>query len=275
MIKTILVCLDTTERTAALLDLAVPLAERHGAHLVGLHVVPNVFVNLASEISMQYLDEIKGNQTATAEAVKAAFETRAAAAGISAEWRQEEPIDSDYERVVTRHALCADLVVAGQPHASDWSGGALVVNVLIETGRPILFAPSVGRFESVGERVTIAWNGTREAARAAYDALPLLTEASKVSVLVVESGRRPSRDGLSPADDLALVLARHGVEAKARRIARGETSVGDDLLSSLVDEGSDLLVMGCYGHSRIREMLFGGVTRHVLQHMNIPVLMSR
>ncbi|MEX6508601.1 universal stress protein [Jiella sp. M17.18] len=275
MYKTILVCLDSKERAEGLLDLALPLAERQGAHLVGLHITPSVFVNLATEVSVRYLEETQKSLRADAEAIKAIFDKRVAASDISAEWRLEEPVDPAYERVVTRHALCADLIVAGQPHASEWNGGALVTDILIETGRPILFVPYAGRFETVGREVTIAWNGTREAARAAFDAVPLIADARSVRILAVDPQRQSTKAGLAPADDLALVLARHGIRAEAASSYSGEISVGDDLLSGLADAGSDLLVMGCYGHSRVREMLFGGVTRHILQHMTVPVFMSR
>nr|WP_255617431.1 universal stress protein [Aurantimonas sp. VKM B-3413] len=100
-------------------------------------------------------------------------------------------------------------------------------------------------------------------------------DARLVTVLSVDPPRQPTKAGLAAADDLALVLARHGIRAEAASSFSGEISVGDDLLSTLCDDGADLLVMGCYGHSRIREMLFGGVTRHILQHMTVPVLMSR
>jgi len=275
MYKTILVCLDNLERIDGILDLALPLAERHQAHLVGLHVTPSVFVNLATEVSVTYLEETKRALRKTADAVRDRFKQRVDAAGLSAEWRVEEPVDANYARAVTRHALCADLIVAGQPHTSEWNGGALVTDVLIETGRPILFVPYAGRFTDVARRVMIAWNGTREAARAAFDAIPLIAQAEEVRILAVDPHRLPAKAGLAPADDLALVLARHGTKIEAAVSYSGEISVGDDLLSSLADAGSDLLVMGCYGHSRIREMLFGGVTRHILQHMTVPVFMSR
>lgn len=275
MFRTILVCLDAKERAEALLEFVLPLAERQRAHVVALHVIPSVFVGLATEVSVQYLEETQRSHQEHAEALEALFQSRVDAFGISGEWRLEDPVEPDYARAVRRHALCADLVVAGQSDSSQWIGGGLVAEVLLETGRPIIFVPYAGHFTTVGERVTVAWNGSREASRAAFDAVPLLSTARSVRVLTIDASRRGESNGLAPADDLALALARHGVKATAARSFSAEISVGDELLSGLCDDGSDLLVMGCYGHSRVREMLFGGVTRHILNHMTVPVLMSR
>ena len=275
MYKTILVCLDSAERSDRLLDVAVPLAERHGAHLVGLHVTPSVLADLASEVSVEYLEATQKSLRQAAEAVRTAFEARVAGEGVSAEWRCEEPANPDYARAVTRHALCSDLVVVAQSHTSQWNGGGLVTEVLFETGRPILFVPRDGEFPTIGERPVVAWNGSREAARAAFDAIPLLSAAGTVRLLAVDPHRTGGKGGLAPADDLAVTLARHGLTVEAGVTYSGDISVGNALLSYLTDVGADLLVMGCYGHSRIREMLFGGVTRQILREMTVPVLMSR
>lgn len=275
MYRTILVCFDTPERVDRLLDVALPLAASHGAHLVGLHVTPSVLADLATEISVEYLEATRKSLRETAAAVRSAFEKRAAVSDVSTEWRVEEPTSPDFAKAVTRHALCADLVAVAQSHASEWHGGGLVTDVLFETGRPILFVPRDGHFSTIGERPVVAWNGTRESARAAFDAIPLMSGAEKVCVLAIDPHRGSGREGLAPADDLATALARHGLPVEASVTYSGDISVGDTLLSYLADAGADLLVMGCYGHSRIREMLFGGVTRQILREMTAPVLMSR
>ncbi|MCE7029008.1 universal stress protein [Jiella avicenniae] len=275
MYRTILVCLDAAERVDRLLDVVLPIAERHRAHVVGLHVTPSALADLATEISVEYLEETRKSLRHTAEAVRAAFEARGAATAVSMEWRCEEPSAPDYARSVTRHALCSDLVVVAQSHTSEWFGGGLVTDVLFETGRPILFVPREGRFAAVGARPVVAWNGTREAARAAFDAVPLMSEAEVVRVIAVDPHRSDAKSGLAPVADLAASLARHGLKIEANATYSGDIAVSDALLNYLADVGADLLVMGCYGHSRIREMLFGGVTRQILQQMTAPVLMSR
>ncbi|MBO0905564.1 universal stress protein [Jiella sonneratiae] len=276
MYRTILVCLDAAERVDRLMDVALPLAARHGAHLVGLHVMPSALADLATEISVDYLEATRRAMRHAATALKAAFDERVARdGGVSAEWRCEEPTSPDYARAVTRHALCADLVVVAQSHTSEWNGGGIVTDVLFETGRPILFVPREGRFAEIGRYPVVAWNGTREAARAAFDALPLLAGADLVRVLSIDPHRGGGREGLAPGDDLAASLARHGLTVETATTYSGEITAGDALLNHLAEVGADLLVMGCYGHSRIREMLFGGVTRKILREMTAPVLMSR
>ena len=275
MYRTILVCLDSAERVDRLLDVVLPIARKHGAHVVGLHVTPSALADLATEISVDYLEETRKALHRAADAVRTAFEARAAAAAVSMEWRCEEPTGPDYARAVTRHALCADLVVVAQSHASQWQGGGLVTEVLFEAGRPILFVPREGHYATVGERPVVAWNGTRESARAAFDAIPLLSAAEVVRLVAVDPHRSDAKTGLAPAADFAASLARHGLKIESHVTYSGDIAVADALLNMLADVGADLLVMGCYGHSRIREMLFGGVTRQILQQMTAPVLMSR
>ncbi|WAP70554.1 universal stress protein [Jiella pelagia] len=275
MYKTILVCLDAAERVDRLLDVALPIAERHGAHVVGLHLTPSALADLATEISVEYLEETRKSLRQTADDVRAAFAARSAATDVSMEWRCEEPTGPDYARSVIRHALCSDLVVVAQSHASQWQGGGLVTDVLFETGRPILFVPREGRYGAVGKRPVVAWNGTREAARAAFDAIPLMSAADVVRVLAIDPHRSGAKTGLAPVADLAASLARYGLTVEPNVTHSGDIGTADALLSYLADVGADLLVMGCYGHSRIREMLFGGVTRQILQQMTAPVLMSR
>jgi nucleotide-binding universal stress UspA family protein len=136
----------------------------------------------------------------------------------------------------------------------------------------VLVVPRYGTFDTVGERVLVAWNGSREATRAVHDALPILKLATKVTVLSID----PERDtgDRIPSADIALHLARHGVAAEGTSTVGLDISVGDLLLSRAADLGADLIVMGAYGHSRMRELVLGGATRHILQHMTVPVLMS-
>jgi nucleotide-binding universal stress UspA family protein len=150
----------------------------------------------------------------------------------------------------------------------------MVENLLIYSGRPVLVVPYIGTGERIGRTVTVAWDAGREAARAVADAMPLLERAEKVHVLVVDP--RPSADGHGeePGADLALHLARHGVKAEVNRTEANDIGTGDVILSWLSDADSDLLVMGAYAHSRLRELVLGGVTRRILDGMTVPVLMS-
>jgi nucleotide-binding universal stress UspA family protein len=142
------------------------------------------------------------------------------------------------------------------------------------SGRPLLVVPFAGSYEAVGHNVLVGWNGSGEAARAINDALPLLKQAKKVTVLAINPRHGIGGDGDVPAADIALHLARHGVTAEAAHTIASDISEGDALLSYAADLGVDLLVCGMYGHSPLRERAFGGVTRSLLTEMTVPVLMS-
>jgi nucleotide-binding universal stress UspA family protein len=144
----------------------------------------------------------------------------------------------------------------------------------MDTGRPALVIPYIGARAIPPKRAMVAWDGSREAARAVNDALPFLRLATSVTILVVDAERRPSQLGEQPGADIATHLARHSVKVEVRQVHGGGLATGDVILSQASDEGTDLVVMGGYGHSRFREMVLGGATRHLLDHMTCPVLLS-
>jgi nucleotide-binding universal stress UspA family protein len=135
----------------------------------------------------------------------------------------------------------------------------------------VLIIPYIGLQAPIGQRIMIAWKNTREAVRAVHDAMPLLTAAAEVQVVMVNPS---AEDGDAPTADICRHLDRHGVNVESTHIVARDIEVGDALLSRAADESIDLLVLGAYGHQRWRETVFGGVTRHLLQHMTVPVLMS-
>jgi nucleotide-binding universal stress UspA family protein len=150
----------------------------------------------------------------------------------------------------------------------------VVEQALFSSGRPVLVVPHSGRFEAVGRTVLIGWNASREAARAANDALPLIAGAESATVLVVNPSEAPGGDGAEPGAAIALHLARHGLRATAEHVVAPQVDDGEMLLNQAADLGADLLVVGAYGHSRLRELVLGGVTRTLLRQMTIPVMMS-
>lgn len=205
--------------------------------------------------------------------LRALFEASLERVGASGEWRVAE---EDAAAAATRHAHYADLAVVGQTDPENPRRGADVAEaVLLGSGRPVLVVPYIGA-TSIGRRVLIAWNAQREAARALNDALPLMAGAEQVTVLSINPERGIGGEGDLPAADIALHLARHGVKAEAAytRSDQEEISVGDVILSRAADLGTDLIVMGGYGHSRAREFVLGGATRTLLRQMTVPVLLS-
>jgi nucleotide-binding universal stress UspA family protein len=208
--------------------------------------------------------------------VHKAFESAIAGRPIVAEWRLIEAGTRTAADCVLEHARCADLIIVGQRDRSFDFSAVLDVpeRIIMESGRPTLVIPNSGRFPTIGKRPTVAWNTRREAARAVFDALPLLKDAERVKIMWVNPHDEKATARDLPGAEIAATLARHGVKCEAGTAVSSEISVGDVLLSGLTDDAADLLVMGAWGHSRLRELVFGGATRHILEHMTVPVLMS-
>jgi nucleotide-binding universal stress UspA family protein len=165
----------------------------------------------------------------------------------------------------------------GQRSPSSRSDGAARFrpeDILITAGRPVLVVPYAGIFETVGKRMLVAWDGTREANRALNDALPLLAEAEAVTVMFVGANERDLEQHWPALDRIVGHLRRHGVNAIAEETVRSGLAISDILLSRAADLAADLIVAGGYHHSQLREALLGGVSRELLHHMTVPVLMS-
>ena len=271
-IKDILLHLGPGERSSERTDVACLLAQAHEAHLTAIYFIappyipsyPGIYAG--SDIIQPQIDQAR----AEADEMKAAVEEAAQKYGLASEWRVEER--SDW-RVPAHQFHCADLVVLGQRGRGGGDEREVIdmpEEVALVSGRPILIVPYVGTFEAVGRRVMLAWNGTREAARAAHDALPILERADQVVVYTVNP---PGAEPI-PGAAIATHLARHGARVEAQSTIVRDIEVGDALLNSAHEFGIDLVVMGAYGHSRFREFMLGGVTRHLLHHMTCPILMS-
>jgi nucleotide-binding universal stress UspA family protein len=203
---------------------------------------------------------------------EAQFTDRARRAGIRFEWRS---VEGDLTGAATLHARYADLTVVGQGlDVGDAPAGLVPLpeDLVLAVGRPVIVVPRYGRFPTVGERVLIAWNGSREATRAVNDAIPILQRARTVAVLSIDPDE--GRGRREPGADIALHLARHGVNVRTTHIGGSGIGVGDVLLSHAMDASADLIVAGAYGHSRLRETVLGGATRHLLQHATVPLFLS-
>jgi nucleotide-binding universal stress UspA family protein len=281
-LKEILVHLDTTPRSAARLTVAADLAALHGAHLVGLGIADlpstdqfrgNIMALLPGS-PQQAIENMRREATAGLAPVEAMFSERLRDAGLVGEWRLAEGNPAAIMALQTRYA---DLAIMGQPNryeAHDSAEDAMLESALMHSGRPILVVPFAGEFATVGQRVLVAWNASREAARALHDALPLLCSAELVTVLAINPQSSPAELGGVAAADIAAHLARHGVRVEATHTVAADITDGAALLSYAADIGVDLIVAGAYGHSRMREMVFGGVTRTLLAEMTAPVFLS-
>ena len=219
-------------------------------------------------------EAIDAFNTRTDEAIAAAknlFETATSAAGRGdqSEWRVA---DGDLASALALQGRYADLIVVGQYDEERPYGveADLADNVVMESGRPVLVVPYIRTNREPGRRVLVAWNASREAARAVADAMPVLRSAETVVVMATN----PNNMGDEPGADIAHHLARHGVNVEASHTISDGLDIGDVLLNSITDLSADMLVMGAYGHSRFRETVLGGATRHVLKHMTVPTFMA-
>jgi nucleotide-binding universal stress UspA family protein len=277
--KDLLVVVDSEPASRGRIDLAAALAERFAAHLVGLYPLPipeapSHFGYYDPTLLDPFFRELRQKSQEICDKEREAFEHAASLRGLSVEWRM---VDAGAESDPALHARYADLTILGQLDPDHGDSDLIRVrpeHVTLASGRPILVVPYAGRYETVGRRVLIGWSATREAARAVNDAMPLLAGAEIVTVLTIDAREGPDAHGELPGADISLHLARHGVKAEIERTVSAGIPAGDVLLSRAADLGADLLVIGAYGHSRVRELLLGGVTRSILQSMTLPVLMS-
>ncbi len=276
--KTILLHLHDIERAPRLIEVAASLARVMDAHLIALCVVPPYGVIPAMEGSgtTVTVEEHRDAYRLEMAQLKAIFDRETRSHVATSEWREADAgFGTALDRII-EHGRACDLVIASQANQS-WAYSAHLeepARLVIEIGRPVILVPNSGPLKSPPKRVTIAWNGRREAARAVFDSLPMLTGAEEIQVLWVDPERDQPHSGDLPGADLSATLARHGVKCVVSQASAVNTDVGREMLRQADAFGSDLLVMGAYGHSRFREFLLGGASRDVLSVMNRLVLMS-
>ena len=269
---------DNRSDAASILEFAGLLAEENGARLISVFIRPLPELippqTFARGTGIREVIETQQSQLEGTEARhRALFEDVVRRRGIPrSEWRSL----SHWSSEVAVPAYYADLVViarperAGQP--SDPPG--LAESLLLSSGRPIILFPPGGKASRV-RRILVGWNATREAIRAVADAVPLLARADAVEVLIVDYQRQRARHGQETGAQIARRLAGLGARVEVQCLSSEGKDVGHLLLSQAVEFRADLLIMGAYGHSKLREWMFGGVTRTVLYEAGLPVLMSR
>jgi len=275
--KTIVVHLDNGPRSAVRLDLALGCAQTFSAHLVGLFALsePHYPSYALAEAGAAVEEAARRVRAESAKKAEKAFRDSLNRAGRSeVEWRASGDDALEATRLSARYA---DLVVVGQydENAKIDPGVApnFVEELVLSAGRPVLVVPYAGKFASMGKRVLVAWNGSRESARAVHDALPFLQKAEQVQV-VVFNPEKGDQHGDVPGADIGLMLARHGVRVQAAQQHAEGLDVGSQILSRAADVDADMIVMGAYGHSRMRELVLGGATRTIFEAMTVPVVLS-
>ena len=273
-LKSILVHAAANDRLEPVLDVACTLAKTHAAHLIGLHVSSDPAVPLQSlpgPVPTELMVSIESRIEMERDRSQTGFDAATARHGVRGEWRTGS---GDLANLIGTHARYADLAVMGQAAEDDQPDDPELPTVVATmTSRPVLIVPRAGNFGEAGKRVLVCWNASREATRATTDALPILQRADHVTVLAVNPDDGAGH-GAVPGADISHYLARHGVRAEANRTYAEDIDIADAILSRASDLGCDLIVMGAYGHSRMLEWIFGGVTRSIMRTMTRPVLIS-
>jgi nucleotide-binding universal stress UspA family protein len=248
--KTILLCLNETGRLPQLLTAARYLGVKFNAHVRGLYVIPGVTIYPSAGYGAGP-DIYDGNRV----------------------WFQDklEKTRSDFEAAMKADSIPFDFQLVDLPRdENDNVDGDFIERLVIAAGRPVLVLPAKGEGKLDLSSIVVAWNDSRESARAVFDALPFLQKAKRVRLVSVDSKVRGGLEGATIAES----LDRHGVKTEITGISSDGAATGEVLLRAAKDENAGLLVLGAYGHSRFAELVFGGATRHVLKNHQVPILMS-
>ena len=277
--KTILAVLDTPKNAQQITDFSISLAEQFQSHVIGLHAEALATVPLVAPMeipdpsTVQALQDMAHAETLDVEKI---FRERAQRNGTSHEWRSFLSSAGFSASSLVDSARNVDLVIAAQGENTVLSESRPELeNFLFESGRPVLLVPYILKEPKPIKRVLVAWNGSREAARATFDALPFLKAAEAVEVFSVDPAETRTQSSAMAGAEIAATLARHGVNVTVVRQESDQLPASAAIENRLSDSSIDLLVMGAYGHKRWWEMLFGGVTRTVLESMTALTLLSR
>jgi len=272
-LRNILVHVSDDSRNDDRIAAACDLAGRNDAVVTGLYVRPFPVVIPAAPIggAIPIIEGLSQAYQRACEDGRKRFDAIVASSGVQSDWHED---DGDAAECIAAHTHYADLAVVGQwspDETPEQQPRDLAALVAMTAGRPALMLPYAGEPTLAFERVMLCWDGSREAVRAAHDMLTLLPKGARVDIACIDPDEADDRD---PGADIARHLASHGLKADAHRMSSGDISVADALLSASSDLGSDLIVMGAYGHARMREIAFGGTTRSMLANAPLPLLLS-
>lgn len=281
-IKTILVCLTSEANSASLMRAACILARAHGAHLIGLHTIQSmaVYPGIAVHIPDSAFEQFNAAQLKQADDIKAIFDDHTESENFVSEWRQQHAKSTRASDRIMDSARIADLILLPNedPELERADQHHLQEDVIRESGRPVLIVPIEFEQKTIGASALIGWNDTREAARAAHDALSLMNaegqENAEAHILRVHG----DDDDLihdATLTDLAAALARHDIETSIGHRAWQRHAVAETIEQEAFERGCDLIVVGAFSHSRVYEVIHGATTREFLKHAKRPILFSR
>ncbi len=276
--KSLLVFVDDSEASGKRLEAAIAMAEAHGAHLAACALMeqPAYYYGIGSEVAADvYLEDVE-RVRALAQEVAERAETRLSEAGHDGGVVWETGVPAAVVEIAGRHARYADLALVGQPFEGPqetllWR---IFEGALFESGRPLAVIPTGWSGGAFGKRVMIGWTPRKETTRAVAGAQSFITAAEAVHIAMVDPETGDDAHGAEPGADLAATLARHGAEVHVDQLPSAGQGIAGRLLRHAEECGADLVVMGGYGHWRLREMLFGGVTREVVRESRVPLLVA-
>ena len=272
-LKTILVHVTNDEHGARNLDVACRLAEKHDAHVTGLHVmyldVVPAYDSPYVQVPLEILEFKREVDQKNADGAKAIFDKCLAKTSLSNEWRVTS---GEIVLELAHQSRYADLTVVSNLDAEEApvSIATLPADLVLASGLPVLAVPAVAPASTVGKRILVAWNASPQAARAVHDAMPLLERADSVRILVVGKNEPDRILGA----DIGTHLARHGVKADVEQIEAVASPVEDIIVSAVKAHGADMVVAGAWGHSRLREWVLGGVTKYLLGNASVPLFLA-
>ncbi|MZR31285.1 universal stress protein [Sneathiella litorea] len=271
-IKTILFHLNNDSQLEARIEAALGLAVEHDAHLIGLYTIAQVTVptSFMGYVPPEFIEHSRKIEEDNAAEAKAKLEKLSAKVDRTVEVIVAEGYAPD---LINEYALSVDLVIVGQgdPDAENNAQTRYIAQeIVVSSPRPVLIIPFAGNYRNFGSHVLVGWNNTRESSLALHEALPFLKKAEKVTLVRVNA----TEDESVKTDHIMAHLERHGIKATFKSGHWPGIDVGDAILDALVDYSGNMLVLGAYGHSRLREMILGGVTKNILEHMTAPVLFA-
>jgi nucleotide-binding universal stress UspA family protein len=275
MIKDLVVNLTPGTDLDPAAQFAISIAAKFEAHVAGIAFAydPVITPTVMDGLSAAWVDAQRTENRATAEKAVDRFEAAAKRQGLSAEHRIIEASIGGAANLFGRIARRFDLAVVGQTAPERMLPDDLLIEAaLFESGRPVVVVPYIQREDLKLDHVLVCWDGSRNAARAIADSLPFLMRTNKVEIIIVGSGSGKADE--LPGADIGEHLARHDLNVGVKRLVAADVDVSNIILSYVVDCAADFIVMGGYGHSRLREFVLGGATRGILQSMTVPVLMA-
>ena len=276
--KTILSVIQGKEDAGRVLDCAMPVAQRFSAHVIGVHTEP-IPVPYVTPMGFPDTDFIAASSEANrqrSEEIREIFDARLKRAGVSGEWQARENVSGDSAVGALSAARTSDLIIVQQADPDGASGTLTNVETLLfESGRPVLFVPYAVSVDCRFRRILVAWNGSQQAARAVFDALPFIVAAEETHIITLDAADTVEQDAAMAGADIAAALARHGAKVTFASRQTAGLGAGEAIENEIADFGADLLVMGAYSQSWLKEFFFGGATRTLLQSMPAATLMAR